>query len=130
MDNWDQIYGDLKRRGWIICLILASFGYFFMSRSFTLGIILGGILIIANFSFLQASIGKAFQHNQLTKGRKSSLITKSFLRLFFSGGIIFVIIKYDLADPIGLTVGLSIVVLSIVSFGIGMAYKTRNWRVF
>lgn len=130
MNNWDQIYGDLKRRGWIIFLILASAGYFFMSRSFTLGIILGGIIMIFNFSFLQATIINAFQQDTVSKKKKSVLITKSFLRLFVLGAIIFALIKYDLANPVGLAIGLSIIFFSIVSLGISSAWKTRTWRVF
>ena len=130
MNNWDQIYGDLKRRGWIIFLILAAAGYLFMSRSFTLGIILGGIMIILNFSFLQSTIIKAFQNNPVIKGKKSILMVKSFLRLFLLGGIIFALIKYDLADPVGLAIGLSVIFFSIVSLGITNVWKTRNWRLF
>ena len=129
MNNWDQTYGDLKRRGWVIFLILASAGYFFMSRSFTLGIILGGIIIILNFSFLQSTIIKAFQQNPAIKKNKALLIAKSFLRLFLLGGIIFVLLKYDLADPIGLAIGLSIIFLSIVSLAMSNVRKTANRRV-
>jgi hypothetical protein len=123
MNNWDQIYDDLKRRGWIIFFILAAAGYFFMSRSFTLGIILGGIIIILNFSFLQSTIIKAFQKKSVNTKKKSLLIAKSFLRLFFLGGIIFLLLKYDLVDPIGLAIGLSIIFFSIVSMGISSTCK-------
>jgi hypothetical protein len=100
VNNWDQIYGDLKKRGWVIFLILASIAYFFMSRSFTLGIILGGLLIIINFSFLQSTIIKTFKNNPVIKKKKYLLIAKSFLRLTLLGVVIFYLIKYDLADPI------------------------------
>ena len=129
MNNWDQIYGDLKRRGWIIFLILASVGYLFMSRSFTLGIILGGIIIIINFGFLQSTIIKAFQNNPDIRGKKPLLMVKSFLRLFLLGGIIFILLKYELADPVGLAIGLSIVFFSIVSMGISSAWRTRKRRI-
>jgi len=130
VNNWDQIYGDLKKRGWIIFLILASAGYLFMSRAFTIGIILGGIIIILNFSFLQSTIIKAFKNNPVAREKKSLLIVKSFIRLFFLSGIIFALLKYDLADPIGLVIGLSIIFFSILSLGISSAWKTRYRRVF
>lgn len=130
MNNWDQIYSDLKRRGWIIFLILTSVGYLFMSRSFTLGIILGGIIIILNFGFLQSTIIKAFQDNPGIRGKKPLLMVKSFLRLFILGGIIFTLLKYELADPVGLAIGLSIIFFSIVSLGISSAWRTRNRRIF
>jgi hypothetical protein len=130
VNSWDQIYGDLKRRGWVIFLILAAAGYFFMSRSFTLGIILGGMIVIVNFSFLQSTIIKAFQNTPALKKKKFLLIVKSFLRLILLGIIIYVLLKYRLADPIGLAIGLSIIFFSIVSLGISSALKTGNWRVF
>ena len=123
MNNWDQIYGDLKRRGWIIFFILAAAGYLFMSRSFTMGIILGGIIIILNFSFLQSTIIRAFQKKSVNRKKKSVLIAQSFLRLFFLGSIIFFLLKYDLVDPIGLAIGLSIIFFSIVSMGISSAFR-------
>ena len=94
-----------------------------MSRSFTLGIIMGGIIIILNFRFLQSTIIKAFQQKSVDRKRKSLLIVKSFLRLLFLGGIIFFLFKYDLVDPIGLAIGLSIIFFSIVSMGISSACK-------
>jgi hypothetical protein len=130
VNNWEETYGDLKKRGWIIYLILASAGCIFMSRSFALGIILGGIIIIINFSFLQSTIIKAFQNNPVIKTKKSRLILKSFLRLFLLGAIICGIIKFRFADPIGLAIGLSIIFFTIVSLGISNAWKTRNWRAF
>jgi hypothetical protein len=130
VNNWDQIYGDLKKRGWVIFMILAAAGYFFMSRSFTMGIILGGILIIVNFNFLQSTIIKAFQQNSVIKRKKFLLLSGSFLRLFLLGGIIFALIKFNIADPIGLAVGLSVIFFSILSMGISSAWKSRNGRVF
>jgi hypothetical protein len=111
-------------------LILASLGYFFMSRSFALGIMVGGILVIANFNSLQSTIIKAFQNTPLLKKKKFLLIVKSLLRLFLLGVIIFVLLKYNLADPIGLALGLSIIFFSIVSLGISSVWKTGNRRVF
>lgn len=102
-----------------------------MSPSFTIGIILGGIIIILNFNFLQSTIIKAFQQSPVIRRKKKSLlIAKSFLRLFILGWIIFAMLKYKLVDPIGLAVGLSIIFLSIVSLGISIAWKSGNWRVF
>ena len=111
-------------------MILASVGYFFMSRSFTLGIILGGMLVIINFNFLQSTIMKAFQQAPIIKKKKSLLLVKSFLRLTLLGIILFALLKYDIADPVGLAIGLSIIFFSIVSIGISSAWKTWNRRVF
>ena len=125
MTNWDQTYKTLNKLNWLILLILSSIGYFFMDRSLTLGIIAGGFVIIANFNFLQATIRKAFQPDEVIKIRKAFLIGKSFFRLFLLGGIIYLLITRGLVDPIGLTIGLSTIVFSIVSFGVICAWKSR-----
>jgi hypothetical protein len=130
VSSWDQLYGDLKRRGWIIFLVLASAAYFFMSRSFTFGLIMGGIIVIINFNFLQSTMIKAFQNTPALKKKKFLLIIKSLLRLFLLGIIILALLKYKLADPVGLAVGLSIIFFSIVSLGISSILKTGNRRVF
>ena len=125
MTDWDQTYKNLKKFNWIILLLLSSISYFLMKSSFTLGVILGGLIIIANFSLLQSTIRNAFPGDGLVKTRKSVLILKSFFRLFFLGGVIYLLITRGLIDPIGLTIGISTVVFSIVGFGINRAWKLR-----
>jgi hypothetical protein len=123
--DWDRTYQELKTRNWIILLILAIAGFFMASSSFTLGIILGGFITIANFSFLQHTIRLAFPTENTGKISKSLVMLKSFLRLSGLGVILFILITRGLVDAIGLTLGLSTVVISIVSFGLSRARKAR-----
>jgi hypothetical protein len=125
MTDWDKIYKDINRLCWAILFLLSSIGYIFMSRTFTLGIIAGGCVIIANFSFLQSTIRKSFHRDALVRVKKALLIGKSFFRLFMLGGIIYLLISRGVVDPIGLTIGLSTVMLGIVSFGVIKALKSR-----
>ena len=48
--EWKNLYRDLKRLNWVILLLLASVSYFFMSNSFTTGVIIGGLMVIANLT--------------------------------------------------------------------------------
>jgi len=125
MTDWDKTYKDLSRLSWLVLFVLSSISYFFMTHSFTLGIIVGGCVVIANFNFLQSTIRKSFQLDRFVRRRKALLIGKSFFRLSMLGGIIYLLITRGLVDPIGLTIGLSTVVLSIVSFGVLRAWKSR-----
>ena len=129
MDEWDKIYQELSRRNWLILLLLSTASYFFLSSSFTLGVISGGFITIVNFRFLQSTISKAFRSEELVRTKKAVLIMKAFFRLSFLGGIIYLLITRDLVNPIGLTVGLSIIVFSIVSFGISNARKLSTQGV-
>jgi len=125
MTDWDQTYESIKRWNWTILLILSSFGFFFMSHNMTLGIILGGFVIIANFGFFQSTIKRSFSSDGAVKIKKFLIMMQSFIRLFLLGAVIFILITRGLVDPIGLTIGLSTVVLSIVSYGISSALKSR-----
>jgi hypothetical protein len=92
-----------------------------MSHRMTLGVILGGLLAIVNFGFFQFIIQRSFSSDGIVRTQKALLIVQSFIRLFILGGVIYVLITRRWVDPIGLTIGLSIVVLSIVSYGMNKA---------
>ncbi len=116
--DWDGTYRDLRRRSWIILLLLASGSGCLAKLEVTLGIIAGGLAVILNFSVLQHTIRQAFTSESVGKAKKVALLIKSYLRLLLLGMILFLLITRGLVDPIGLTVGLSTVVFSIVTFGI------------
>jgi hypothetical protein len=58
--------------------------------------------------------------------KKKSIIAKCYFRLAILGIIIYILIANAWVDPIGLTIGLSTVVISIFSFGIRLAVKTSS----
>ncbi|MBW1766101.1 MAG: ATP synthase subunit I [Deltaproteobacteria bacterium] len=125
MTDWDRTYDVIKRRNWVILLVLAAVSGLFMNPALTLGVILGGLISITNLSFLQHTVRQSFSSERKTGTKKAFLIIKSFFRLIILGGSIYLLITRGLVDPIGLAVGLSTVVFSIVSFGIHNAYKER-----
>lgn len=121
--DWEKVYKDLRRRNWIILLVMSTMSYFLMSHSLTLGIILGGFIIMANFKVFQHTIRSAFSSDGVMNTGKMVIIAKYYFRLLALGVIIFLLITQGWVDPIGLAVGLSTVVISIISFGINRAYK-------
>ena len=124
--EWEKLSKALKVQNWVILLILGLASFFLMSQTFTLGVILGGVTVIANFSFLQRTIRRAFSPEGLMRTNKISLLGKSYLRLLLLGIIIYTLINQGLVDPIGLTVGLSIVVISITNVAVRTLWKTSS----
>jgi small-conductance mechanosensitive channel len=122
--EWKNLYRDLNRLNWLILLLLASASCFVMSPAFTAGIIIGGLMVIVNFHALQHTIRQGFLPNDTQKPRKVSVIAKYYIRLAAMGGVIYLSLSQKWIDPVGLTVGLSIVVMGIVSLGIQMIRKT------
>jgi hypothetical protein len=124
--DWKVVYEDLKFRNWIILFILSLFSYILLSPEQTLGTIIGGLLIIANFRIFQHSICRIFKNTDLIRINKISIILKYYIRLIALGLIIFILLMKGWVDPIGLTLGLSTLVISITILGIGMAFKKED----
>ena len=124
--EWRKLGKLLRIFNWIILLILALFSFFFMNPSFTLGLILGGLIIITNFSVLQHTILRGFSPDGAMQAKKASIIAKYYLRLAVMGILIYILIRQQWVHPVGLTVGLSIVVVSIICLGIHMIWKTSS----
>ena len=89
-----------------------------MDNSLTLGIILGGLIIILNFRLFQNTIRRAFSPEGIIKGVKIIIILKYYFRLSALGIIIYLFVAKGGIDPVGLVIGLSTVVVSIFSLGI------------
>jgi len=122
----EKLLRQITTTNWIFLLILGSLSSVFMSVTFTLGVILGGLIIIANFSVLQHTIRYAFSDQGAMGGKKISIVAKYFFRLAIMGLIIYILITNGWVNPIGLAIGLSIVVFSILNFGIRTAWKTSS----
>jgi hypothetical protein len=121
--DWKTLYSHLSTRNWFILLLMSSISFFVMSNSLTLGIILGGLVIIVNFNILQHTVHSAFSPEGIMTG-KMTVIFKYYMRLLALGVIIYMLITNGWVDPVGLAIGLSTVVISIISFGISRAWKT------
>ena len=102
-------------------LILAFLCFFLCESSLTFGVILGGLISIANFSFLQRTIRNGLADESGLRAKKAVLLLKSFLRLLVLGIVIYILIARGLVNPVGFTIGFSTIV---VSNGIGKALRT------
>ena len=116
--EWDSLYKNLNVLNWGVLLVLTSVSYFVMSHTFTVGIVIGGLIALASFHMLQRTIHKGFAPERAQKTKKASIIAILYLRLGATGTLIYIVISRQWVQPVGLTVGLSIVVISIVILGL------------
>ena len=123
--DWKTLHKALQSLNWFILLVLSSMSYLLMAPVFTAGVILGGLTAIANFNIFQHTLCAAFTDQGFTKS-KISIIAKFNLRLLGLGAILYILITKGLVHPVGLCLGLSIVVFSIVGIGINLALKMRS----
>ena len=83
--DWEKVYRDLKKLNWFSLFIMSLVSYFLLSSSFTLGIILGGFIIMANFKVLQHTIRRGFSAQGVMNASKVFIILKYYLRLLVLG---------------------------------------------
>lgn len=124
--EWQKASKAIRTFNWVILFVLALISFIFLSPACTLGIILGGLIIIANFNVLQHTILRGFFSEGGLGAKKVSIIAKYYLRLAVTGAIIFILIGQKWVHPAGLAAGLSIVVVSIVFLGIHLIWKTSS----
>ena len=77
-----------------------------------MGVFCGGLLVTLNFHFLAKTLKKALTPPHLAS--PNAILVKYYIRFILSGFIIFLLIAGKAVNPIGLVLGLSVVVTSIM----------------
>jgi len=106
---------------WILLCIVSIAGFLITTPDFAKGIIFGGLIVTINFHMLSRTLKKAFRPPHLAS--HNVILAKYYLRFIVSGFIIFALISKNYVDPIGLFIGLSVVVASIM---LATIYETKK----
>ena len=112
MDIQKRILSFITCANWIIFAAALLVGLFAFQRDFALGILAGGLIVTVNFHLLARTLKKSLTPPHLVS--HNVIIAKYYVRFIASGVIIFFLISGHYVDPLGLFVGLSVVVASIV----------------
>jgi len=102
----------VTRTNWILFAAASIIGFLLFPANYARGVLFGGLLVTVNFHLLARTL-----RNALTPPNLSShnvVIAKYYLRFIGSGFIIFVLIAGHFVHPVGLIIGLSVVVFSII----------------
>jgi len=112
VDIQQRILTFVTRTNWILFAVASAMGFLLMPADFAGGILCGGLLVTANFHLLARTLKKALTPPHLTS--HNVVIAKYFIRFVASGFIIFILIAGHFVNPLGLIIGLSVVVFSIM----------------
>lgn len=112
MDIQQRLVTFIKRANWILFVLACIAGYALASPAFFKGVLLGGLIVTLNFHLMARTLRKAFAPPHLAS--VNSMLFKYYVRFTISGILIFLLIYKHIVDPLGLIVGLSIVMLSIM----------------
>jgi len=107
-----RILTFVTRSNWILFLVISIPGYLLLPADFARGMFFGGLLVTLNFHLLAKTLKSALTPPHLSS--HNVVIAKYFLRFIGSGFIIFILIAGNFVNPLGLIIGLSVVVISIL----------------
>jgi hypothetical protein len=102
----------VTRTNWILFATASIIGFLLFPANYARGVFWGGLLVTVNFHLLARTLRKALTPPNLSS--HNVVIAKYYLRFLGSGFIIFVLIAGHFVHPVGLIIGLSVVVFSII----------------
>jgi hypothetical protein len=111
----DPLLGRVLFMNGAVFALLLSGSLILMPLRFSLGVGAGGLIILSNFHLLYRILKKAFIPDRLASPKV--IILKYYLRLLGTGFILYIIIAQKMVDPLGLVVGLSVVVINLTLLG-------------
>jgi len=107
-----RILTFVTRSNWILFAASSILAFLLLPADFARGMLFGGLLVTLNFHLLAKTLKRALNPPHLSS--HNVVIAKYYLRFIGSGFIIFILIAGNYVNPLGLIIGLSVVVFSIM----------------
>ena len=112
MEIQQRIIKFVTCSNWVLSGFVSILGFALLPLDVAGGILSGGLLVTLNFHLLAKTLRKALRPPHLAS--HNVVLAKYYLRFLASGFIIFVLIAGHIVHPVGLVIGLSMVVFSII----------------
>lgn len=109
--NDEALLTQIARRNWIVLGLLTLLSLAAWTPLFTLGVLSGGLLSILGYRWLNRSLVKVFKNPDPGAARKFQF--NYFIRLGTLACMIYLLLAQAKVHPIGLIIGLSVVVINI-----------------
>jgi hypothetical protein len=111
----DPFLNKVRFMNGVVFALLLLGSMIFMPPLFAFGVGMGGLIVLVNFHLLYRILKKALIPDHLASPK--SVIIKYYLRLLGTGIVLYFLIAKKLVDPLGLVVGLSVVVINLTLLG-------------
>lgn len=106
-----RILRFVTRANWVLLALAAVLGPISLPADVSMGLTCGALIVTINFHLLSRTLEKGLRPNQLSTG--NAILAKYYVRFLISAVVIFLLISKHLVDPLGLILGLSVVVVSV-----------------
>jgi hypothetical protein len=107
-----RILTFVTRANWVLLAGATAAAAVLAPLDFALGVFCGGLIVTVNFYLLARTLRRALTPPHLAS--HNTVIAKYYLRFLASAFIIFLLIAGGVVNPLGLVIGLSVVVVSII----------------
>ncbi len=111
MEIQQRLLKFITRTNWLLFVVASLIGGMIAPPDFARGIIFGGLIVTVNFHLLHRTLRKAFTPPNITS--HNVVLAKYYIRFVCSGIILFFLVSQHVVNPLGLFVGLSVVVVSM-----------------
>ncbi|MDI6852554.1 MAG: ATP synthase subunit I [Deltaproteobacteria bacterium] len=121
----------LKAASWLILAILVGVGYVWQGGEFALGVLAGGLVAVINFHLLHQALRVLVERAQaLPEGAagqaKAFFAVRQILRFFALLFIIYLLVSSGWVNILGLVLGLSTVVLTLILAAVNEIIKLKK----
>lgn len=90
-----------------------------------LSVVVGGAIALVNYRLLQRTVCRALLPKE-KEGVMRKVLAKYYLRFLATAVVLFFLVRQGVVEPLGLLVGLSVVVITIFAWGIRQALRLRK----
>lgn len=105
--------------------VLSAGAFLLVNWHSALSVVVGGVIALVNYGLLEKTICRAL----VPSGGGHILgkvLIKYYLRFAATAVVLFFLVRQGAVEPLGLLVGLSVVVLTIMVWGVSQAIKLRK----
>jgi diacylglycerol kinase len=122
----------LKMANWLVLAVLVVAGFIWQGQEFALGILVGGLVVVINFHILHQALKGMLERAatgspEEAKGRaKAFFAARQLFRFFALLFVIYLLVGQGWVNIIGLVVGLSTVVVTLILAAVVEVIKLKN----
>ena len=121
----------LKLANWIVLAVLVAVGFLWQGPKFGLGVLMGGLLVVINFHWLHHNLKNLLEGPaKVPEGQhgasKAFFALRQVLRFIVTLVVIYLLLRQDWVNVIGLVVGLSTTVLTLMAVAVIEVIKLKK----
>jgi hypothetical protein len=111
-DQDDRLLERIALLNWLVLAVLVALSLWWRSQAVTLGVLTGGLVAILSYRWLHRSLQRVL--SQPGDGSARGFQARYLLRLTALAMVIFLLLTRVEVHPLGLVVGLSVVIISLL----------------